>query len=230
MNMNCLLWNIRGIGKGEKSLSIRDLVKMKKISFMGLVETKHRHPFQNRFRRLWGNDEYDFCEIMASDTHAGGIIAIWDTQSFQASTKHIGSRWIIIEGHIINHNFECCIGVVYGNNDRVNRRTMFVELKEKMGNINKPFLVLGDFNVTLHSGERTGAVICNRSIRDFSKWINDLRLIDIPLQGVKFTWRRNESKSKLDRALCSHEWLTKFPNMNLLGLSRSFSDHNPILL
>ena len=228
--MNYLFWNIRGIGKGEKSLSIRGLVKKKKVSFMGLVETKHRHPFQNRFRRLWGNDEYDFCEIMASDTNAGGIIAIWDTQSFHASTKHIGSRWIIIEGQIVNHNFECCIGVVYGYNDRMSRKTMFDELKEKIGNINKPFLVLGDFNVTLHSGERTGVVMCNRSMRDFSKWIYDLRLIDIPLQGMKFTWRRNDSKSKLDRALCSHEWLSKFSNMSLVGLSRSFSDHNPILL
>ena len=228
--MNCLFWNIRGIGKGEKTLSIRSLVRKKNVSFMGLAETKHRKPFQSRFRRLWGNDDYDYCEVFASDTHGGGILAVWDKHTFHASVKHTGSRWILIEGRINSQNFECCIGVIYGNNDRLSRLMMFEELKLKAGSINKPILVLGDFNVTLNSGERTGAVTCSRSMRDFADWINDLRLLDIPLHGLRFTWRRNESKSRLDRALCDNEWLTRFPNMNLMGLSRSFSDHNPLLL
>ena len=194
---------------------------------MGLVERKHRKPFQSRLKRLWGNDEYDFCEIFASNTNSGGIIAVWDKQSFNASVKHTGCRWVLIEGCIKNYNFECCVGVIYGHNDRLGRLAMFDEIKAKVVNINKPILLMGDFNVILHSGERTGAVTCARSMRHFSKWINELRLLDIPLHGVRFTWRRNESKSRLDRALCDHEWLRKFPNMNLMGLCRSFSDHNP---
>ena len=197
---------------------------------MGLVETKHRQLFQPRLRRLWGNDDYDYCEVLASETHGGGIIAVWDKQTFHASVKHKGGRWICIEGCIKDHNFECCVGVIYGNNDRLSRLAMFEELKEKAEIINKPLLILGDFNVTIHSGERTGTISCSRSMRDFSKWIDELRLLDIPLHGVRFTWRRNDSKSRLDRALCSHEWLTAFPNMNMTGLSRSFSDHNPLLL
>lgn len=54
--------------------------------------------------------------------------------------------------------------------------------------------------------------------------------IDIPLHGIKFTWRRNESKSKLDRALCCNEWLRMFPNMTLIGKERSVFDHNPLVL
>ena len=197
---------------------------------MGLVETKHRKSFQSRIKRIWGNDEYDFCEVFASDTNGGGLITVWDKQTFNASTAHKGSRWILIEGCITKHNFECCVGVIYGHHDRLGRLIMFNELTEKAESINKPILLLGDFNVTLHASERTGTVTCIRSMREFSGWINDLRLIDIPLHGVKFTWRRNESKSRLDRALCSHEWLTQYPNMNLVGHCRSFSDHNPLLL
>ena len=91
-------------------------------------------------------------------------------------------------------------------------------------------LFLGDFNVVLNAGERSGSFRCDLSMREFSDWIEELALIDIPLQGVKFTWRRNESKSRLDRGLCCQSWLSKFPNLSLLGLERSFSDHNPILL
>ena len=228
--MNFLFWNIRGVGKGEKSLSIRSIVKNKKIAFMGLVETKHRKPFQPRIKRLWGNDDFDYCEVLSTITHSGGIIAIWDKQSFNALVTHTGSRWILIEGCLLNHNFECCIGVIYGHNDRLRRLAMFDEIKNKVENINKPLLMLGDYNVILHPGERTETATCFRSMEDFSSWINNLRLLDIPLHGVRFTWRRNESKSRLDRALCNHEWLTKFPSLNLLGMSRSVSDHNPLPL
>ena len=197
---------------------------------MGLVETKHKKSFKARLKRLWGNDEYDFCESFASDTNSGGIVAVWDKNSFCASITHVENRWILIEGSMIKENFECCIGVIYGNNDRIGRLTMFDEFQQKARNVNKPMLVMGDFNVVLHSGERTGVNSCVRSMQDFSTWINNLHLIDIPLHGIKFTWRRNDSKSRLDRVLCDHDWLTKFPDMILTGLCRSFSDHNPLLL
>ena len=197
---------------------------------MGLVETKHKNSFKSRIRRIWGNDDYNFCEAFASDTNSGGIVVVWDKHSFTASTKHGGNRWILVEGSIVKENFQCCIGVIYGHNDRIQRLAMFDEFQHRASNINKPLLVMGDFNVVLHSGERTGLSLCGRSMQDFSRWINDLNLIDIPLHGMKFTWRRNQSKSRLDRVLCDNDWLTRFPNMILSGLCRSFSDHNPLLL
>lgn len=67
-------------------------------------------------------------------------------------------------------------------------------------------------------------------MREFSDWIQDLGLMDIPLHGLKFTWRRNDLKSRLAMGLCCNEWLRKFPNMILRGEKRSSSDHNPIVL
>ena len=170
------------------------------------------------------------CEVYASDTNGGGLIAIWDTRSFNALNKHMGNRWILLEGRINKHNFECYVGVIYGQNDRVGRYHLFEEIKQLVIAVNKPVLLLGDFNVILHKRERIGSFRCNLSMTEFAEWIVDLGLIDIPLHGIKFTWRRNESKSKIDRGLCCRSWLTKFPNMNLVGLKRSFYDHNPLLL
>ncbi|XP_057529808.1 uncharacterized protein LOC130808348 [Amaranthus tricolor] len=214
--MNCLFWNIRGIGIGEKIVPIRSLVEKKKVTFMGLAETKHKRSVQNRLKRMWGNDDYDFCEVYASETNGGGVIAVWDKQTFIASSKHMGSRWILIEGCINSYNFECRVGVIYGHNDRMGRCAMFEEIKQRVVSINKPILMLGDFNVTLHAGERTGSYRCDRSMNDFSEWITDLRLLDLPLHGLKFTWRRNESKSRLDKALCFliNEW-RNIPNVPL---------------
>ena len=211
-------------------MTIRNLVAKHKVSFMGLVETNHRRAIKSRIKRMWGHDAYGMCEVYASEAHSGGVVAIWDSTILRVTNKLWSERWILLEGCIINSNFECCIGVVYGPNDRIERNNVFSELRSAITSINKPSLLLGDFNVILHSRERVGTFTCNRSVEEFSEWIRDLGLIDIPLQGLKFTWRRNESKSKLDRGLCSNDWLIKFPNLKLMGLKRSCSDHNPLIL
>ncbi|XP_057529832.1 uncharacterized protein LOC130808373 [Amaranthus tricolor] len=228
--MNCLCWNIRGLGKGEKIISIRKLVEKNKLTFMGLVETKHKKTIKNRMKRMWGNDEYELCEVFANEMNGGGLIATWDKISFNVAHKHSRSRWILLEGSITSHNFECCVGLVYGYNDRAGRLQLFEEIKHRGLAINKPIFPMGDFNVILHAGERIGTFRCDRSRRDFSEWITDLGLIDIPLHGIKFTWRRNESRSRIDRGLCCTSWLRKFPKLNMIGLNRSSSDHNPLLL
>ena len=117
---------------------------------------------------MWGNEEFEFCEVFASDTYGGGVIAVWDSKTFIATNKHTGDRWILIEGNIVEQNFECCVGVIYGHNDRVRRFALFEELKQKLDGINKPILLMGDFNVTLHPWERIGTYTCNRSMSEFS--------------------------------------------------------------
>ena len=123
--------------------------------------------------------------------------------------------------------FECCVGVIYGQNDRLECYALLQEIKSRIVSCNKPCLLMGDFNTVLHPRERSGTFRCVRSMKEFSEWITELKLIDIPLHGVKFTWRRNELKSRLHRAMCCQGWLTRFPNLHLIGLKRSISDHNP---
>ena len=84
---------------------------------------------RSRLKRMWGNDEYDFCEVYASDTNGGGILAVWDTGTFHVSNKLCGERWILLEGCIIRGQVECCVGVIYGPNDRDERLAVFEELK-----------------------------------------------------------------------------------------------------
>lgn len=228
--MNWLFWNVRGLGKGEKCISIRKLVEKHKLSVLAMVETKHRHSFARRVRRIWGRDEYEWCESLASDTSSGGIIAIWDPENFSVSQRFTNERWIILEGCLKEVSFNCCVGIVYGPNDREGRRLMYESLKQLVQSINKPLVLLGDFNEVLHPSERLGQFRYDSSMRDFLEWIQDLNLIDVPLHGVKFTWGRNESQSRLDRCLCVDEWFTNFPEMRLEGLKRGASDHNPILL
>ena len=102
---------------------------------------------------MWGNDEFDTCEVFANERNGGGLIVAWDTNTFNVSQKHSRSRWILLERSITRKNFECCVGVVYGNNDRAGRVALFEDIKHRVLAINKPILLMGDFNVILHPGE-----------------------------------------------------------------------------
>lgn len=228
--MNLLLWNVRGLGRGEKCITIRNLIRMHKVAFLGLVETKHRNSFQSRVRRMWGNDSFDWCESLASETSSGGLLAIWDPTVFCAAQSYVGDRWIVLEGVMVKVNYNCCIGFVYGPCDIEGRSIFFESIRCLLQNINKPLLVMGDFNEVLKPSERLGQIRYDRGMRVFGEWVQELQLVDVPLHGIRFTWVRNESQSKLDRCLCTSDWIVQFPELRLVGLQRGPSDHNPILL
>ena len=53
-------------------MSVRKMVGEKKITFMGLVETKHKRSVKNIMKRWWGNDDFDICEVFASEKMGEG--------------------------------------------------------------------------------------------------------------------------------------------------------------
>ena len=70
-------------------------------------------------------------------------------------------------------------------------------------------------------------------MRRFAHIIDDLGLVDLPLQGGAFTWSgglNNQSWARLDRFLVSPSWLDKFSGVIQRRLPRPVSDHFPILL
>lgn len=149
-------------------MSIRKLVRNNNIGFLGLVETKHRISLKNRMRYLWGNDEFELYESFASETYAGGIVCAWDPGILNVSHKHVVVYWTILEGNLRKLNFDCCLGIIYVPSDRVERLGVFQEIKDIIISINRPVLLLGDFNVILHPDERYGTFRCDLSMRELS--------------------------------------------------------------
>ncbi|GFS36239.1 hypothetical protein Acr_00g0044890 [Actinidia rufa] len=64
----------------------------------------------------------------------------------------------------------------------------------------------GDFNVVVRLAARVGYQMQSRAMRDFSAYIMEEDLIDLPLEGNGFTWSNGTTSSRLDRFLVCSGW------------------------
>jgi exonuclease III len=73
----------------------------------------------------------------------------------------------------------------------------------------------------------------NYAMHEFSDFISECGLMDIPMEGRLFTWSNNRetsASSRIDRFLFSPDWADHFGLVTQQRLPRLLSDHYPILL
>lgn len=95
-----------------------------------------------------------------------------------------------------------------------------------------PWVVCGDFNITMDPGDRNTQGSDWRAPLHFSRLVSSLGLLNITLGGRRYTWtndRDNSAMARLDRFLISNKWNTRFPNSTQKALSNTSSDHCTIL-
>ncbi|KAK3212500.1 hypothetical protein Dsin_017206 [Dipteronia sinensis] len=83
----------------------------------------------------------------------------------------------------------------------------------------------GDFNTVLRAEERKGCGINQASMNYFNTFILRAKMIDIPLNGISFTWsnnRKHASCARLDRFPISPWILSWFPKISQSGLREVF--------
>ena len=91
----------------------------------------------------------------------------------------------------------------------------------------------GLFNVVRFPSEKLMEGRLTGAMMNFSDFIFELELIDLPLFDGQFTWSNNQdppSKSRIDRFLLSTDWEDQFSHMVQKALPRFVSDHCPISL
>ena len=70
-------------------------------------------------------------------------------------------------------------------------------------------------------------------MENFFEFIEELSLIDLPLEGESYTWTSGSdqpSMSRIDTALVSHDWEDHYPDVTQWALPCPISDHFPILV
>jgi endonuclease/exonuclease/phosphatase family metal-dependent hydrolase len=88
----------------------------------------------------------------------------------------------------------------------------------------------GDFNIVRSPSERGGEARSSQAMVEFSEFIFEQGLIDIPLVGGRSSWSNCRTWYIIDRFLLSTEWEEYFPEVSQRLLPCILSDHYPLLL
>ncbi|XP_028216529.1 uncharacterized protein LOC114398545 [Glycine soja] len=175
-------------------------------------------------------------EYAPASNAAGGLLCIWNNDSFLVDRKVVGRGFILLEGLWIKDNKRVSIINVYAPCDLQRKRQQWDEILQlKTASQACLWCVLGDFNSIRHQDERVSSaqsVGVDPSISEFNSWILDMALEDVRSVGRRFTWCRpnGSAMSRLDRFLLSDDWLVHWPDSTQFVLDRDYSDHCPILL
>ncbi|XP_057740256.1 uncharacterized protein LOC130957417 [Arachis stenosperma] len=222
-------WNVRGLRGDGKMRMVKDLKNKHNLSLVGLIETKRRVVTRFDVERIWGYVGAGW-EYVKSDGASGGPLMIWDELFFKLNNCYKGERWLCVESVLLKNSFHCAFFLVYGAHNREEKSHVWEELSYIAGLCQVPCCFMGDFNEIVNVEEWKGIVNLPLSAEEFKIWMQDMPLVDLPLTDRKFTWFRDRSCSRIDRAMVSIEWLEEFPETRLRGGPRGLSDHCPIIV
>ncbi|PWA88711.1 hypothetical protein CTI12_AA117210 [Artemisia annua] len=224
--------NINGVGSIPKTKRIRRLCLENHVNFIGIQESKTDKVDLRLIHSMWGSTTCDFA-TKKSNGNSGGIIAIWNDSLFKKLKTIDGEDgFLAIHGEWVNLNITCRMIVVYAPQDINSKCLLWKKIHDVTRNFNGMYIVLGDFNEVRFDYERLGTKFCVRGAKLFNEFIENTKLIDLPMGGRLFT-RMNKhgtKLSKLDRILVSQHFTSLWPNATLTALPRYLSDHCPLLL
>jgi hypothetical protein len=170
--------------------------------------------------------------IMMPKAQQRGILAVWKSEMFTKLAQMQGRYTISVDLAMNMDNIIFRLTIVYGPTNTNERANFYAELQQAKLNNNIPWMVAGDINVTLQLRDKSNTQHTSLDMRSFQHIVNSLELLDLQLQGRKYTWcneREVPSYVRLDIFLISVEWTRMFPNTIQKTLPNTSSDHYPLM-
>ncbi|XP_015945207.1 uncharacterized protein LOC107470334 [Arachis duranensis] len=125
---------------------------------------------------------------------------------------------------------------VYGHPYYKKRKKLWKDLIFVNNSLAQPTVLIGDFNDVISQDEKVGLHLKpSCQIEAFRNFVHENALLDMELQGMKYTWFSNPrngcvTKKKLDRVFVNWEWRRAFQHATLSALLPISSDHAPLVL
>jgi len=203
------------------------MVQAKDPSIVFLVETWEN---EARLKDVKRKIQFENMFVSPRTSRGGGLVLFWRSLidvSVEGSDKnHIDT--------IINKNKESewQFTGFYGESNtqkQIESWDLLCTLKRKFQSL---WLCAGDFNELVRGEEKLG--VSRRShnqMQLFYEAINVCGFVDLGYSGSRFTWSRHYNSGhsiweRLDRALCTTDWLNHFASTKVVHLTCNTSDHS----
>ena len=230
--MSILSLNCRGLGGAATVHELRDLTRLYSPTFLCVVETQlHKKRVENLSCSLG----FDKCFAVSRSGRSGGLGLLWNSEikvKFLPYLQHHLDTIVTGQGQD-----PWRLTVVYGEAQVDERHKTWDILKYIRSSNNYPWLCIGDFNEVLHRSEHEGVNERSYSqMAGFREAVDVCGLCDLGFVGVPWTFEKKVtggsfSRTRLDRALASTAWCTRYPLAEVQHLAMvATSDHLPVLL
>ncbi|GJV31491.1 RNA-directed DNA polymerase, eukaryota [Tanacetum coccineum] len=116
--------NVQGLAQKAKKDWVKELCDKNKVNFIGLQETKMWSIDLSNVRSCWGNSNFDYVH---SDSvgNSGGILCIWDPNSFRRSSFTRSDYFVIVRGVWLKSGIDLMIVVVYAPQEAKEKRMLW---------------------------------------------------------------------------------------------------------
>jgi len=228
--MSALCWNCQGLGI---PCTVRDLclmIKVKRPNFVFLMETKQRREYLQKIKRKMG---FEGCFTVEPVGKSGGLALLWkevkEVEILNYSQRHISAK-ISGDGPELPWFFTG----FYGHPERHKREASWQILHHLSSLFPHNWLCTGDFNDITEPSEKVGGTTRSNGHMDkFCDMIHQCNLGDLGYRGSKFTWSNKRDseefiKARLDRAMATPDWTSRFIDVFVEVLVTCSSDHKPL--
>ncbi|KAM6553278.1 hypothetical protein CsatB_014040 [Cannabis sativa] len=135
-----------------------------------------------------------------------------------------------------NTQFLWKLMAVYGTPYVRDKENFWNYLETEANHFHLPWVILGDLNCIGSKEEKVGgSKVTVTDLRWLRNFQDNTGCVDLRFIGNKFTWQNKRFhggliRERLDRALCSGDWMNNYDYSGVLNLPITISDHAPIIL
>nr|GEX59138.1 RNA-directed DNA polymerase, eukaryota, reverse transcriptase zinc-binding domain protein [Tanacetum cinerariifolium] len=122
--MNVLYVNIQGLAKKAKKDWVKELCIKNKVNFLAIQETKMKKIDDFCVKQCWGNLVFDHAYSEAVG-NSGGILCVWDTNSFCKSNVTVLDYFVINQGYWRLMGKKMMIIAVYAPQESKEKQTLW---------------------------------------------------------------------------------------------------------
>ncbi|GJV07951.1 RNA-directed DNA polymerase, eukaryota [Tanacetum coccineum] len=198
--------DVKGREVGKKGW-VKAIIKSEQPDIVGLQETKCNLVDDSWVEDVWGGNGYGYSQLPAVG-NSGGILVIWDTRVFTCKEVIGDDRFIAVKGEWRGKVEDIFLVCIYGPHVTRQKVSLWDRLAGLMSRWRGAWCLFGDLNVVRKNEDRLNSQVNIKEMTDFNDFINEARLVEIPMGGRKFTRslitliskeRFGNHKAKIDR-------------------------------